>query len=393
MTDDQSGVEVIVHRFLESRFEAACPVAQLCNLFPLRLIAPRLRLRHKVTGVRQGLIKTGQAEACFVKILIREVDGGTVVGGEDEEAQHFGVVSLENVANGEEVAEGLAHLLMIDIDKAVVQPVLDKGFAGRPFALGDFIFMMGEDQVFTAAVDVESLAEVLYAHRRTFDVPAGTPRAPGGFPGRLSGFGAFPQGKVHGMAFEFSRRNTGAGAHFIHIALGEFQVVREALDRVIDIAAAGVGAAASDQTLHQGDDLADMLGRLRLDRRFQQAEGRHIFVKGADKLFGEEGAVDAAFVGAIDDFVVDVGVVADIGDVISGKLQIAVDDVKDDVGAGMTDMAVVINSNAADVHADVSRPQRHKLFFAATQGIIKTQRHENSWEGSRQSGAGVPFLA
>ena len=41
--------------------------------------------------------------------------------------------------------------------------------------LGDFVFVVRKDEVDAAAVDVEGLAEMLPAHRRAFDVPAGTP--------------------------------------------------------------------------------------------------------------------------------------------------------------------------------------------------------------------------
>ena len=48
----------------------------------------------------------------------------------------------------------------------------------RAFALGDFVFVMGKHQVDAAAVDVEGLAEQSLAHRRAFNVPAGTAAAP-----------------------------------------------------------------------------------------------------------------------------------------------------------------------------------------------------------------------
>ena len=67
--------------------------------------------------------------------------------------------SLEDVADGEEVAERLRHLLVVDLHEAVVQPVTHE--ARRPvrkkraIALRDLVLVVGKLQVCAAAVDVE----------------------------------------------------------------------------------------------------------------------------------------------------------------------------------------------------------------------------------------------
>ena len=72
-----------------------------------------------------------------------------------------------------EIAEGLGHLLALDLQEAVVHPVV--GHHRRAVgaaALRDLVLVVGEDEVDAAAVDVEHLAQRLLRHRRALDVPA-----------------------------------------------------------------------------------------------------------------------------------------------------------------------------------------------------------------------------
>src|SRR4030067_816035 len=54
-------------------------------------------------------------------------EGGAVVGGEDEDADAVGAVAVQSLADGDDVAQGLAHLLLVEEEPAVVEPVADKG--------------------------------------------------------------------------------------------------------------------------------------------------------------------------------------------------------------------------------------------------------------------------
>ena len=56
--------------------------------------------------------------------------------------------------------------------------------------------MVREDQVTTAAVDIEILSQVFLRHGCTLDVPSGPSLAPGAFPRRLSRLRHFPEGKI-----------------------------------------------------------------------------------------------------------------------------------------------------------------------------------------------------
>src|SRR4029078_268329 len=84
---------------------------------------------------------------------------------------------LQQFMDGDEVADGLRHLLTLHLEEAVMQPIVghDRCVEGAA-RLGDLVLMMRKDEVDAAAMDVESLAEMLPRHGRAFDVPAWTPR-------------------------------------------------------------------------------------------------------------------------------------------------------------------------------------------------------------------------
>ena len=116
---------------------------------------------------------------------VREVQGAAVVAVGEEKAHHLRREAGQNVLDGEEILQGLGHLLPVDGEEAVVQPELGEGLAGGRFGLGQLVFVVGEDQVLAAAVEVEGLPQVMHAHGGALDVPARTAGPPGGCPRRV----------------------------------------------------------------------------------------------------------------------------------------------------------------------------------------------------------------
>src|SRR5580765_8268928 len=92
----------------------------------------------------------------------------------------------EQIAEGKKIAQRLAHLFAFNQQVGAVKPIFDEMLALRlqtcAFALGDFIFMMREHEVFAAEMEVEACAEEFHAHCATFDVPARASVAPGAWP-------------------------------------------------------------------------------------------------------------------------------------------------------------------------------------------------------------------
>ena len=95
---------------------------------------------------------------------IAVVEGAAVVRPHDEKPDGFRIELLQHIANQEKVAQALGHLLVVDVDEAVVHPAVGQRLAGGAFALRDFVLVMGKWQVGAAAVDVERFAQQLARH-------------------------------------------------------------------------------------------------------------------------------------------------------------------------------------------------------------------------------------
>ena len=67
-----------------------------------------------------------------------------------------------------------------------MKPYIDEGaFREHASALVEFIFVMGEDEVDSAAVEIEVIPEEVRAHGDTFRVPPWTPESPRAIPSWL----------------------------------------------------------------------------------------------------------------------------------------------------------------------------------------------------------------
>src|SRR5439155_20360671 len=69
-----------------------------------------------------------------------------------------------------------------------VQPRPHKLFSGHAFALRDLSFVVRKDIVYTAAMDVDLIAEQRGRHRAALDVPAGTSWSPWRIPFHIAIF-------------------------------------------------------------------------------------------------------------------------------------------------------------------------------------------------------------
>ena len=332
------------------------------------------RHSQEFQDVVDSCTQTFEAARHFFQPFIAEVQGAAVVVGNEEEAQGIGAVVFQDVLDQEEVVQGLAHLFRIDGDEAVVEPVFDHGFlAGEGFGLGDFVFMVREDEVAAAAVEIEGIAEVFIAHSRTFDVPARTAFAPRAVPRRFARFSPFPESEVHGIVFAVVDFDAGAGHHVVEAAAAQFAVVVKFFDAVIDVVVDDIGIAFVDEGLDHVDDFIHVFRNAGIFVGPADMELVHNFEVRCDIAVGNGIPRDAFAVGGVDDLVVDVGEVLDVRDFIAQVFQIAFDDVPCDERTGIAHVGMIVRRDSADIHLDLARRNGYEGFFLAGQCIIYFQ--------------------
>ena len=191
-------------------------------------------------------------------------------------------------------------------------------------ALGDFVFVVREDEVEAAAVDVERFAEQLLAHGRALDVPAGAAGAPRAVPRRLAGLGGFPEGEVGRVAFAVGAA-AAVALHCVERAVGELAVVGVLGDVEVHVAAGLVGEAAVDELFDERDDLGHALGGAGEVVDLVDAQRREVAVVVGDVLLGDVEHRDVALVGFVDQLVVDVGDVDDPVHLVAAVGEVALD--------------------------------------------------------------------
>ena len=158
-----------------------------------------------------------------------------------------------------------------------------------------------------------------------------------------------------------------------------------------------IGAAIGDQTLDHRLHFRDMLGRARLHGRRQGAERRHVFVKLpfgllrdlADRLVQRQ--IGIILGRARVDLVVDIGDVADIGDVIVSieVAQQAKQHVEDDDRPRVADMGEVVDRGPAHIHAHIARIEGLEGLLLTGERVVELKRHDSLLPYGRP---GVRFL-
>jgi hypothetical protein len=251
------------------------------------------------------------------------------------------------------------------------------GVAEGAARLGDFVFVVREDQVDAAAVDVEDFAQMLPAHGGAFDVPAGAAAAPGAVPAGRVLVRGLPQHEVHVAALVRSDVDAGTRHHLVQRAAGQLAVVLHRGNVEQHVAVRRIGVALGDEALDHGDHLRDVLGGAGLDRGRQDAQGGDVRVELACRALREIADRDPLLPRARVDLVVDVRDVAHVGDVglAVDLAEQAEQHVEHDHRPCIADMGIIIDGGTADIHAHIRRVQGGELLLGAGQRVVEAQRH------------------
>ena len=230
--------------------------------------------------------------------------------------------------------------------------------------------MVWKDQVLAATVEVERLSEIFHGHRRTLDVPARTSGTPRAVPRWLARLRAFPEREVTRIALALVDLDARAGEELVEVLPGEPAVGREATDLEVHVAVDGVGVTGRHQPPDELDHLRHVLRRLRVEVGGQDPERGHVGALGGDEALGELARGDAPLVRALDDPVVDVGVVLDERDPVALERQIAANHVEDHRAPRVADVRVVVHGHPAHVHADGGSGQRHEFLLRPRHRVV-----------------------
>src|SRR4029453_14549451 len=230
-------VEVVVHRPLEARPELGEGRRQGSRR---AAVAHRGRV---VNQARQAL----ERSLALLHALLGPLDHVPVVSPEHPEPERVGAVALDDSVDVQRVAERLRHLLLAHVDHAVVHPVARKRLARAGFGLGDLALVVGKDEIFAAAVNVERRAEVFHRHRGALDVPARPAGPPRALPRGLPGLGGLPEREVAGIALALVHLDAGPREQIVEVLAREPSVGWKASDRELDIALDRMGVARAAQ--------------------------------------------------------------------------------------------------------------------------------------------------
>ena len=170
-------------------------------------------------------------------------------------------------------------------------------------------------------MNIDGQAKFLANHCRAFDVPTRPSWAPGRIPARLPGFAPFPKSEIKGVflatLLPISRTAAGTLLLLIGIATTELAVVLGFGNIEIHITIGAVGSAFGFQLSNERLDAVDATGGSRHAIGWKNIQPAHVDLKGFDVALADRLHRAALFGSAIEDLVVDIGVILDVGDVVA----------------------------------------------------------------------------
>src|SRR5258708_6573795 len=277
----------------------------------------------------------------------------------------------------------MGHLLLPYVQETGMDPVAREWFAGEALTLGDLVLVVREDQIGTAAMDINLFPQRFHRHRRTLDMPAGTSTTPGALPPRLPRFGCFPEGKVTRVPLAFVWLETPSGLHRLRVSSGKLPIAGKGVRGEIDVAVAfpleHIRVPLLDELLHKGDNLGDKLGHIGIGIRRTNGQSVHSTEVVRCIAFGGLRGRDPLTQAGLDNPIINIREVLDVSDRVSPVFQVAAHHITGDKETGVTQVRLVLGGQATDIHTD-GQGSRNKCFFFTGEGVRDTHR----W--------GAPFL-
>ncbi len=308
-----------------------------------------------------------------------------------EQPERFRMVLPDYLPDRENVAQGLGHFFLVNFYKTIVNPIVCRNLASSRLGLGNFVFMMGKNQVLTASMNIKRLPQIAPAHGGAFDVPARSSLSPWTFPERFAFLALFPKDKIQRISFLVVDVHARTGHHLVQTSPGQSSVIRKISDGKKHIAVRHIGKSFFNKRRDQTDHVRHMLSGPGCQRWRRNIKRRHILIVEPDIPLGNFRNSNTFSVGAVDDFIVNVREIFHVSHLVAASPKMAEHDIKNHGGTGMADMADIISRNAANIHTNFVFANRMHNFFLSGFGVENFLRHDFPafFQGYRER-AGTP---
>ena len=229
-------------------------------------------------------------------------------------------------------------------------------------------------------MDVDLRPKMLHAQRGTFDVPTRPALTPRRIPANVAigGLPLFPKHEIaDAFLFVFVLVHASAGNQVREVEMAEAAILRERSDAKINRAVIGnVSRFLVDELLDQSDHRRDVIGRVGCALGNLDVQCLRILEKCLPINAGEFLQRQFRFARTADRFVIDVGELHDVIDLVSEMFQRAAQEIDRDVGAKISNVTVIVDRRAADVEADAlaGRIERLELRHRTGHRIIELKR-------------------
>jgi len=283
----------------------------------------------------------------------------------------------QQIAQRVEVAFGLRHLLAFDKKEAHMEPMPREGVVSCGFALGDFVLVVREHQVFAAGVQIEAVTEKFHGHCRALDVPSRPAFTEWRLPGGFARLGCLPQREVaHGVLLVFVGIHACAVFNAFEVFLGKLAVLRKTRNAEIPAAVFGlVGDVLCCKPLNQRDHVRNILCGQRDCFRALNAECVGILKKSLRIFRGVLADRHIRSRCIADDLVIHVRHIHHVAHADAVQLNYAPQHVYMQKRAEVADVAEVINGGAAAIEAQGFAIAGVERFDFSGQGVEEFEGH------------------
>ncbi len=251
-----------------------------------------------------------------------------------------------------------------------MHPVVCKVASVGAFRLCNLVFVVGEDQILTAAVNINGLAEIFPCHCGTFNVPPGSAVAPRGRPERLARFCAFPKAEIHRVFLNRRNVNTRARLKILKRLVGQFAVILKSFCAEINVAAAFISIALFDKSGNQRLNSVNIFGCARVNGRFAHIQPLGVGSEFFNIPLGNLRHCYAFLVCLFYEFIVNIREILYKSDLISAPFKVPAKHVKHADRACIAYMNKVINCGAAGVNFYLALGYRGEFVFISCKGIV-----------------------